>query len=120
MEYAKIFTETFNRELMKNRLAVIETELENLSANMLADIFSSMLMKMLAECEAEKTQLESRLAQSTPIKPNVQILPHPKLVRKLREKIDTLREALNDESIRIEAAERKRCSQATWIQGMSS
>lgn len=117
-EHAKIFTETFNREVKKisgneidreritrDRLAVIETELENLSANMLAGLLSPTLMKMLSDREAEKAELEMRLSRTAPTKPIAQIVPHPELLQKFKEKIGALRDTLNDERIRTEAAE---------------
>ncbi|MGK2911674.1 MAG: recombinase family protein, partial [Sphingobium sp.] len=117
-EHAKIFTETFNREVAKitgtqvdrdqvgkNRLAVIEKELENLSANLLTGLVSPMVMKMLSDRETEKAELETLLARAAPAKPAAQILPHPALVQKFSQKIGALRETLNETVICTEAAE---------------
>ena len=117
-DHAKIFMETFNREVakitgnqvdrdqaLKSRLGVIETELEHLSANLLTGLLSPTLMKMLSDREAEKADLENRLARSVQAQPVAQILPHPVLVQKFREKIGALRETLNESVIRTEAAE---------------
>ncbi len=43
--------------------------------------------------------------QNHPVIRGVQIVPHPELLQKFREKIGALRDTLNDESIRTEAAE---------------
>lgn len=91
--------------ITRNRLAVIETELENLSANMLPGLLSPTLMKMLSDREAEKAELETRLSRTAPAKPIAQIVPHPELLQKFKEKIGALRDTLNDERIRTEAAE---------------
>lgn len=117
-DHAKIFTETFNREVARitgqqndrdvetrMRLAAVETELANLAVNLRSGLLSPMLMQLLSETEAEKAKLESRLVRSAPAKAVAQILPHPVLVRKFGEKIGALRETLNDDSIRTEAAE---------------
>lgn len=113
---AKIVTETFNREVLKwrgqvdcgqatkNCLAAIETELENPSANLLTGLVSPMVMKMLSDREAEKAELKIRFARTAPAKPIAQIIPHAELVRKFEAKIGTLRETLNNESIRTKAA----------------
>ncbi|WP_420145895.1 hypothetical protein [Sphingobium sp.] len=92
-------------QALKNRLWVIETELEHLSANLLNGLLSPTLMKMLSDREVEKADLENRLARSMPMKPVAQILLHPVLVQKFSEKIGALRETLNESVIRIEAAE---------------
>ena len=117
-EHAKIFTETFNWEVTritgqqsdrdletKGRLAAIEMELANLAANLRSGVVSPLLMQLLSETEAEKAKLESLLTRSTLAKPVAQIVPHPVLVQKFGEKIGALRETLNDETIRTEAAE---------------
>ena len=117
-DHAKLFTETFNREFSKiagsqvdrdhatkNRLAAIEKELQNLSANLLTGLVSPMVMKMLSDRETEEAELEIRLACLAPTTPMAKVIPHPELLRKFEEKIGTLRETLNDESIRTKAAE---------------
>ena len=117
-EHAKIFTETFNREVIritgqqsdrdretKSRLAAIERELANLAANMRRGVLSPLLMQLLCDTEAEKAKLESLLTRSTSAKPLAQIVPHPVLVQKFGDKIGALRETLNDDAVRTEAAE---------------
>lgn len=117
-EHAKIFTETFNREVIritgqqsdrdretKSRLAAIERELANLAANVRRGVLSPLLMQLLCDTDAEKTKLESLLTRSTTAKPIAQIMPHALLVQKFGEKIDALRETLNDDAVRTEAAE---------------
>ena len=117
-EHAKIFTETFNREVAKiagkqvdrdkatrDRLAIVEGELANLSANLLTGLLSTSAMKLLTDRETEKANLENRLTRSAPAQPIAQIVPHPVLVQKFGEKIGALRETLGEETIRTEAAE---------------
>ena len=117
-EHATIFAETFNREVTritgqqsdrdretKGRLAAIEREPANLAANMRRGVLSPLLMQLLCDTEAERAKLESLLTRSTSAKPLAQIVPHPVLVQKFGEKIGALRETLNDETIRTEAAE---------------
>ena len=117
-EHAKIFTETFNREVAKiaskqidrdkatrDRLAIVEGELANVSANLLTGLLSTSAMKLLTDREAEKANLENRLTRSAPAQPMAQIVPSPVLVQKFGEKIGALRETLNDDTVRTEAAE---------------
>ena len=117
-DHAKLFAETFNREIekiansrldsnqgLKDRLSVLDTEITNLSANMLNGVISSTLARMLAERETEKANIEARLAQAAPSRPAAQVLPHPELVRQFAQKVSALRETLSDEAVRTEAAE---------------
>ena len=62
-------------------------------------------MQLLCDTEAEKAKLESLLTRSTSAKPLAQIVPHPVLVQKFGDKIGALRETLNDDAVRTEAAE---------------
>ncbi len=117
-EHATIFAETFNREVTritgqqsdrdretKGRLAAIEREPANLAANMRRGVLSPLLMQLLCDTEAERAKLESLLTRSTSAKPLAQIVPHPVLVQKFGDKIGALRETLNDDAVRTEAAE---------------
>lgn len=88
----------------KERLAVVETELANLAANMLSGVLNPALAKLLADREAEKTEIELRLPRTAPPQPSAQILPAPVLMEMFAKKIATLRETLDDGAIRSEAA----------------
>lgn len=72
---------------------------------MLAGLLSPTLMKMLSDRGAEEAELETRLSRTAAAEPIAQIFPHPELLQKFREKICALRDTLNDELIRTEAAE---------------
>ena len=87
------------------RLAVVTREIETLAANMLEVVASPVLLKMLAECEAEKTRLEGQLSTPTMVAPSDAILPHPALLQLFQEKVSGLREAIDAETVRSEAAE---------------
>ncbi|EZP65172.1 Recombinase [Sphingomonas paucimobilis] len=116
-DHARLFVETFNREVtkitgkqidrdraLKERLVIVEMELANLSANLLSGVLSPTLAKLLADREAEKVEIELRLAQTAPPQPVAQILPHPVLMETFARKIAALRETLDDEAVRNEAA----------------
>jgi site-specific DNA recombinase len=116
--HAKLFTETFNRQVqklagnhvdrnqaLKDRLAVLDAEIGNLSANLLRGVVSSTLAQMLGQREAEKTDIEIRLARTALDAPTAQILPHPELVRRFTQKVGVLRDTLDEETIRTEASE---------------
>jgi hypothetical protein len=89
----------------KGRLVAIEMKLANLAANFRRGALSPLLIPLLCETAAEKAKLESLLTRSTSAKPIAQIVPHPDLVQKFGDKIGTLRETLNEETVRTEAAE---------------
>jgi len=55
----------------------------------------------LDELEAAKSEIERRLAEA----PATPVRIHPKLSGLYRKKVDALAESLNDDSIRLEAAE---------------
>jgi site-specific DNA recombinase len=116
-EHGRIFVEEFKREMARlardsergeertsERLLEVEAEIHNLSQNMLAGILSPTLTKMLAEREAEQAALKARLERVRPVV-TAEILPHPVLLKRFEEKVADLRSALNDKSIRRQAAE---------------
>ena len=96
-DLAKVFVEEFAREVsrlaqtrdereetVRARLAELDVELRNLSANLLAGVVSSTLMGLLADREAEKARLEAELASRSA--PAPQVLAHPALLRRFEEK----------------------------------
>jgi site-specific DNA recombinase len=117
-DYARLFVEEFRRETARtaaatthqdetarDRLAVVEREIDYLAANMSTAVASPTLLKLLAEREAEKARLEGALRAPTTVKSPATILPHPALLRLFEEKVAALRETLNEEAVRGEAAE---------------
>ena len=56
---------------------------------------------MLADREAERERVRSRLSAPLPTGPNV--VPHPALIELYERKVATLREALNDAVVRTDA-----------------
>lgn len=64
---------------------------------------SSTLASMLADREAERDRL--RIELSAAATPEVDIMPHPALLRRYEEKVSNVREALNDPAVRTEAAQ---------------
>ncbi len=117
-DHARLFADEFGRESARiaaatahrdeaatDRLAVVEREIDNLAANMLTAVASPTLLKLLAEREAEKARLEGQLRAQTTAKSSATILPHPALLRLFEEKVAALRETLNAETVRGEAAE---------------
>ncbi len=117
-DHARLFADEFRRESARIavatsrrdeaatvRLAVIAHEIDNLAANMLTAVVSPTLLKLLSEREAEKVRLEGQLRAPTTVKSSATILPHPALLRLFKEKVAALRETLNAETVRGEAAE---------------
>ncbi|WP_404714205.1 recombinase zinc beta ribbon domain-containing protein [Sphingomonas sp. MMS24-J13] len=115
-EHAKLFVEEFRREaarlaksderhdeLAEARLRQVESELATLSQNLTVQ-FSPTLMTMLLEREAEKAQLEARLAFLGKPKTMAEVLPHPVLLERFTRKVEALRVSLDDDSVRTEAA----------------
>lgn len=116
-DHAKLFVDAFKQEVARitqnddqrdeaasARLDVVTRELENLAANLLQGVLSPTLQTLLANREAEKIILEARLA-AQPATSGASILPHPMLLRRFEEKVAALRETLDDEAVRGEAAE---------------
>ena len=117
-DHARLFAEEFRREMARlkstsarqdqsiiERLAVVTCEIGMLAANMLAAVASPALLKLLAEREAEKARLEGQLSTPTMVAPSDTILPHPALLQLFQEKVRRLRETLDTETVRGEAAE---------------
>lgn len=114
-EHAKLFATEFNREVdrlrrdessrdgeAKQRLALLEVEVENLAANMLAGVVSPTIVRMLDEREAECAALRRRIArpgQSEPV-----LLPHPALRARFEARVADLRRSLSDPANRAEIA----------------
>jgi hypothetical protein len=117
-DHTRLFAEEFGREMARltstsarqdqsviDRLAIITREIDNLAANMLAAVASPALLKLLADREAEKARLEGQLSTPTTIVPSATILPHPELLQLFEDKVARLRETLDTETVRGEAAE---------------
>jgi site-specific DNA recombinase len=117
-DHARLFADEFRREMARltstsarqdqsviERLAVITREIDTLAANMLAAVASPALLNLLADREAEKARLEGQLSTPTTVVPSATILSHPALLQLFQEKVGRLREALNAETVRGEAAE---------------
>ena len=105
-EMARIQTSTTQQdETASDRLVVVSREINNLSANMLTGVLSSTLLKLLSDREAEKARLEASLVKHEPNALGVEILPHPAVLRLFEQKVGKLRETLDNEAVRGEAAE---------------
>ena len=117
-EHAELFIAEFHREVERlsktsahdrgavgDRLAAVKREIDNLTTNMLSGVASPTLLKLLEDREVEKAKLEAQLTSTHASKPVASILPHPALLRLFEQKIGALREALNQQTVRGEAAE---------------
>ena len=117
-DHARLFAEEFQRELARltstsarqdqsiiDRLAVVTREIDTLAANMLAAVASPALLKLLGDRESEKARLEKQLSMPTAVAPSATILSHPAVQQLFKEKVSWLREALDAETVRGEAAE---------------
>ncbi len=117
-DHARLFAEEFKYEMARltstaarqdqsliDRLAVVTREIDTLAANMLAAVASPTLLRLLADREAEKSRLEGQLNIRTNVVPSATILPHPALLQLFEEKVARLRETLDNETVRGEAAE---------------
>jgi site-specific DNA recombinase len=116
-EHAHLFADKFAREMARltrvtsdhdrtfaDRLAIVTREIEHLAANILSGIVNPTRAKLLSDREAEQAALEAKLAQQATTVPPGAVLPHPTLLR-LFEKVGELRQALDAERVRGEAAE---------------
>ncbi|WP_457355133.1 recombinase family protein [Sphingomonas sp. UYP23] len=116
--HARLFAQEFQREVERvtqassrdaddasARLTVIQLEIDNLAVNMLSGVASPTLLNMLGEREVEKARLETLLALRPTMRPAATILPHPALLRLFEQKVGALRESLDQQSVRGEAAE---------------
>ncbi len=117
-DHARLFAEEFQRELARltstsarqdqsiiDHLAVVTREIDTLAANMLAAVASPALLKLLGDREAEKARLEGQLNTPTAVAPSATILSRPAVQQLFKEKVGRLREALDAETVRDEAAE---------------
>ena len=115
-DLVRLFTAEFRREIerltktkdeddagSRLRLTEVDREISNLAQHFLAGTVSPTLVSMLAEREAEKASLLRRLEVRAPAAHTV--VPHPTLVQLYERKVSTLREALNDDLIRVDAIE---------------
>jgi site-specific DNA recombinase len=114
-DLTKLFVTEFESELQRlseganrkaaqaaERLNDVDRQLHALAQNMLVSEASPTLHRMLSELEQEKANLEAM----RPIEPmTAQILPHPTLLRRFHEKLHDLSAALNDKTVRPQAAE---------------
>jgi site-specific DNA recombinase len=63
------------------------------------------MLKLLEACETEQARLEGHLRARMTVMPPTTILPHSALLQLLAEKVGRLRETLNAETVRGEAAD---------------
>jgi site-specific DNA recombinase len=92
-------------QAVTERLTIVAREIDNLAANMLAAVASPVLLKLLAKRESEKARLEGQLVASTTVVTSATILPNPALLQLFEEKVSRLRETLDADTVRGEAAE---------------
>ena len=59
---------------------------------------------MIADREAEKTQLEAVLTSRATPAQNADILPHPLLLEQFTRKVEALRASLDEDAVQTEAA----------------
>ncbi|WP_162236841.1 recombinase family protein [Sphingomonas sp. Leaf208] len=117
-DHARLFADEFRREMVRltstsarqdqsiiDHLAVVTREIDTLAANMLAAVASPALLKLLGDREAEKARLEAQLNTPTAVAPSATILSPPAVQQLFKEKVGRLREALDAETVRGEAAE---------------
>ncbi len=117
-EHARLFAEEFARETARmdaaswqqdkvatDGLAVVAHEIDNLAANMLTWVVSATFLTLLAEREADNASLERRLSSNMKAPTTTTILPHAALLQLFQQKVSKLRETLDAEIIRGEAAE---------------
>lgn len=116
-EHAQLFIEEFKRETMRlanneevhdiasaERLTEVDREFSNLKQNLLAGVISLTLIALLADREAEKLKLEARRPAKARPQPEVEMLPTAALLDRFRDKVAKLRESLDYEAVRPEAA----------------
>jgi site-specific DNA recombinase len=116
-EHARLFASEFRREIkllasaqvdhnegLRERLSEVQDELRNLERNLLAGVLSPTLSRMLSEREAEKGDIEARLAVAPEAQPQVALPSASALMKGFESKVANLYAALNDEEHRAEAA----------------
>ena len=117
-QHARHFADEYRREAermlldssrsedhLRAKLERIDLELENLSKNALAGLISPTIMRMISEREKEKEQLQGEIADRARRYPPPQLPSHEQLLARFKTKVATIREALNDETVRREASE---------------
>ncbi|GGE96823.1 hypothetical protein GCM10011404_32470 [Sphingomonas prati] len=118
-EHTEIIAAEFVREMARlsagsvdenrfdlDQLAVVQSAIKTLAANMLRAVVSPTLLTLLADREAEEDRLDRRLGSKqveVRVQPNTEF-SHSAVVGLFKTKVANLREALNDESVRVEAA----------------
>ncbi len=116
-EHARVFVDEFRREAKRlarqqvqrdegtrERLAEVATELTNLERNMLAGVLSPTLTRLLGEREAEKADLQARLATTPAPTPLAIMPPAPVLMEQFAARVANLYASLDAEESRTEAA----------------
>ena len=124
-ELAELFAIEFERQVkrlratdddqvgrVKTRLAELNIEIGNLASNFVKGVVSPTLAPMLADREAEKEKLTQRLRNIEAAR-KADILPHPALLERYAARVQMVREALSDPSVRQEASEALRSLIAT-------
>ncbi len=117
LEMAELFASEFAREVdrlrdagsadaqrLKERVVVLEAEIDNLAQNFAKGVVSDTLAGMLTEREMERRTLLDRINLSEVAK-FADVLPHPVLLERYTERIAKAREALSDPNSRVEAAQ---------------
>jgi hypothetical protein len=94
----------FEQRHVEDAFEQLDLPAEHLAANILSGIVNPTRAKLLSDREAEQAALEAKLAQQATTVPPGAVLPHPTLLR-LFEKVGELRQALDAERVRGEAAE---------------
>ena len=116
-EHARIFAQEFKREAERlqreigrndeeatHRLAAVEREIANLTANMLAGVVGPTLRAALAEREQEKAALDARLSRGAPTVAPSKLPNAAELMVSFQARVGRLREALDRDDTRNEAA----------------
>ena len=94
-------------ELAQARLAAVDREIANNSANILAGLVGPTVNKLLADREAERTRLLKSGARTGRAAAPV-MLANDAIVRRFEEKAGRLRETLSAPEVRVEAAAMRR------------
>ncbi|QWC58414.1 hypothetical protein F7D01_10780 [Erythrobacter sp. 3-20A1M] len=116
-EMAELFAVEFSKEVerlrasensdgtrLETQIAVLDFEIKNIARHFTKGAVSDTLLGMLNEREAQKRDLEDRLSRLGTVK-QAEVLPHPVLLERYREKVKTAHLALSDETVREEASE---------------
>ncbi|WEK43202.1 MAG: hypothetical protein P0Y64_18060 [Candidatus Sphingomonas colombiensis] len=116
-EHARVYLQEFQLEMKRlsaersndneniaTRLKQVQRELDNLVRNMLAGVLSPTLTQLLGEREAEKADLEAKLAGAPVAELPVHMPSADELMKRFQEKIADLYRNLNQDEHRTEAA----------------